>query len=103
MDALSQRGIESFNAGRFDEALAHFRAAIAAGARGPETHCLLAHVLEAAGRPEEAVAEFARLIAAHPRHLPAYDGLAGIILRRGAAGAAVEPLRRALSPTANEN
>lgn len=87
MDELTRRGVELFNAGRFDEALASFRAALAAGAEPAGTRCFVAHVLASAGRPEEAAREFAEVAREFPRHLPAYDGLSGMILR-GQAGAA---------------
>ncbi len=92
MDELTRRGIAHFNAGRFDAALEDFRGAIAGGDGSAATRVLLAHVLAAAGRAPEAAAEFAAVIEAEPRHLPAYDGLAGLVLRAGGDAA---PLTRA--------
>jgi tetratricopeptide (TPR) repeat protein len=91
MDDLSAQGIEHFNAGRFDEALRCFR-----GAGGPEAGVFAAHVLDASGRAAEAAAEFASVIGRTPGHLPAYKGLAGLILRRGPLPG-VEALRGALA------
>lgn len=96
MDDLTRLGIERFNSGRFDSALRCFRAAVDGGARGPETRCLLAHVLDASGRAEEAVAEFVSVLEDFPRHEPAYAGLASLILRRGAHAGARAALRGAL-------
>src|SRR3954468_5829127 len=90
MDDLNARGIEHFNAGRLDEALRCFRAAA-----GPEAKVFAAHVLDASGRSEEAAAEFAAAIGEAPEHLPAYKGLAGLLLRRGALPGA-EALRGVL-------
>jgi predicted Zn-dependent protease len=78
MDDLSARGVEHFNAGRFDEALRCFRAA-----SGPEARVFAAHVLDAAGRPAESAAEFASVLEESPRRLTAYAGLANLLLRRG--------------------
>lgn len=83
MNEQAGRGIEHFNAGRFAEALACFRSAVAAGDRDPQTRVLLAHALEAAGKPEQASAAFVRAIKAFPAHEPAYAGLANLSLRRG--------------------
>jgi len=96
MDDLSRQGIEHFNGGRFDQALRCFRAAIAAGADGPETRCLLAHALDGAGSPQKAATEFAAALKVFPRHLPAYAGLANLLLRRGALPGAVQALGRSL-------
>jgi tetratricopeptide (TPR) repeat protein len=97
MDELSRQGIEHFNGGRFEQALLSFRAAVAAGRGGPEARVFIAHVLDAAARPEEALAEFRFVIKDFPRHRPAYDGLAALLLRRGASQAATSPLRGALA------
>ncbi len=96
MDDLSRQGIEHFNGGRFDQALRCFRAAIAAGADGPETRCLLAHALDGAGSPQKAATEFAAALKVFPRHLPAYAGLANLLLRRGALPGAAQALGRSL-------
>jgi tetratricopeptide (TPR) repeat protein len=85
MDDLKARGIEHFNAGRFNEALACFRAALAAGDRGPETRCFLGHVAGSLGRRPEAIEAFGAVIREHPRHLPAYSGLANVILHQSPA------------------
>jgi len=97
MDDLSLQGIAHFNAGRFAQAQACFHAAIASGDRRPETACFLAHVLDASSRIKEAAAQFASTLKRHPGHRPAYDGLAGLILRRGALPGAGAALRGALA------
>lgn len=100
MNDQNRRGIECFNAGKFEEALGHFRAAITAGERGAEPRCFLAHALDSAGRPDEAVAEFSSILKSFPSHLPAYEGLAKLLLRRGAASDDARALERvtALEP-----
>ncbi|UPT75016.1 MAG: hypothetical protein M0D55_04690 [Elusimicrobiota bacterium] len=95
MDELSARGIEHYNAGRFAEALRCFRAA-----GGPEARVFAAHVLDSAGRAEESAAEFAGAIEAFPLHLPAYEGLAKLIIRGAAPGGAAA-LRGILSAGAS--
>lgn len=81
MDDVIRRGIEQFNAGRFAEALGSFRAA-ASGPRAPEARTFIGHVLGSMGRADEAATEFSSLLADFPRHLPAYAGLANLVLRR---------------------
>ncbi len=81
MDDLIATGVAHFNAGRFPEALAAFRAA-ATGPRAAEARTFIGHVLGSMGRADEAATEFASLIADYPRHLPAYAGLANLVLRR---------------------
>lgn len=82
MDALT-RGLELYNAGRFAEARDRFQAARDADPGAPEPAYFLAHVLVSLGRPQDALRAFAALIAAHPGHLPAYSGLANLILHHG--------------------
>ena len=80
MDELSVKGVEHYNAGRFEEALRCFRAALDRGDKDPQTHVFLGHVANSLGRRSEALAAFAAVIKTSPRHLPAYTGLANIIL-----------------------
>lgn len=98
MDDLS-RGVESFNAGRFDEALRRFRAAAAAGQGVPEARVFIGHVWASQGRGAEAAAQLANVIADFPRHLPAYAGLANVVLRLSPArdAAAEKALLRLLT------
>jgi tetratricopeptide (TPR) repeat protein len=81
MDDLIQTGIAHFNAGRFPQALGAFRAA-AAGEGAAEARTFIGHVLGSMGRADEAATEFASLLADFPRHLPAYAGLANLVVRR---------------------
>ncbi|MBI5246583.1 MAG: tetratricopeptide repeat protein [Elusimicrobia bacterium] len=97
MDDPSLQGIAHFNAGRFEEALASFQAALASGDRRPETRCFLAHVHDAAARPREAAEEFATALEHFPRYLPAYASLAHLLLRRGAQPGASAALRGVLA------
>ncbi len=69
-------GIEHFNAGRFEQAIACFR-----GVLDPTTRSFLAHALDASGHRKKAVAALNTLIADHPRFLPAHVALASIALR----------------------
>ncbi|MBI3552097.1 MAG: tetratricopeptide repeat protein [Elusimicrobia bacterium] len=95
MEAM-QLGIERFNGGRYEEALRCFRRAFEAGERDPQLKCFMAHALNSLGRPRQAAAAFASLIHEAPRHLPAYAGLANLILQRGRIAGASQNLRRAL-------
>ncbi len=52
-------GISHFNAGRYDAALAAFRAARVLGARNPELDIFIAHALNSTGRPQEGLAPVA--------------------------------------------
>ncbi|MBI2385293.1 MAG: tetratricopeptide repeat protein [Elusimicrobia bacterium] len=85
MDDLNARGVEHFNAGRFEEALSCFRAAVAAGESVAQARVFIGHVAGSLGRPDEAAAEFVSVIRDFPRHLPAYAGLANVVLRRAPA------------------
>lgn len=85
-------GLEHFNAGRYQEALVNFKAA-----RGPEARCFAAHALDSLGRPQEALSAFASAVEAFPRHLPAYEGLANLMLHRGPFEHEKSTLRRILS------
>jgi len=85
-------GLEHFNAGRFQEALRRFRAS-----RGPEAACFAAHALDSLGRPQEALRAFTSAIEKFPRHLPAYEGLANLMLHRGPFEHERNTLRRILS------
>ena len=80
MKTMNLEGISHFNAGRFEEALRCFRAAVAAGESVPEARVFIGHVLGALGRRPEAIAEFISVITDSPRHLPAYSGLANILI-----------------------
>jgi tetratricopeptide (TPR) repeat protein len=99
MDDLSRRGIEHFNAGRFEAALRCFRDAVAAGENVPESRVFIGHVSGSLGRPAAAVAEFVSVISDFPRHLPAYAGLANMLLRQAPArdAASVKALLRVLA------
>ncbi len=96
---MNQEGIAHFNAGRFEDALRCFRAAVAAGESVPEARVFIGHVLGALQRRPEAVAELVSVISEFPRHLPAYDGLANILLHLCPARdlAAEKVLRRVLT------
>lgn len=98
----TELGIEHFNAGRFEQAIACFK-----GAADPSTRAFLAHALEAAGHRKKAIAALTALISAHPRYLPAHVALAGIALRTSepnpflrAALAAAESALRGAGPEA---
>jgi len=97
MDDLSL-GVGYFNAGRFTEALACFRAA-SAGPRAAQARVFTGHVASALGRGPEAAKAFISVIEDFPRHLPAYDGLANAILRGSPArdAASEKALLRALT------
>lgn len=93
MDELTSRGVEHFNAGRFEEALRCFRESLAQGRGGPDAGVFLGHAAAAAGRADEAVEAFCSVLRGQPRHLPAYLGLAGALLREA-------PRRRAKAEAA---
>lgn len=93
MDELTSRGVEHFNAGRFEEALRCFRESVASGRGGADAGVFLGHAAAAAGRADEAVEAFCAVIRSKPRHLPAYAGLAGALLREA-------PRRRAKAEAA---
>lgn len=98
MSAASE-GVALFNAGRFEEALGRFRAALAAKEEPAQALVFIGHAEGSLGRRDAALSAFVSAIAAFPRHLPAYAGLANALLRAAPArdAAGEKALRRALA------
>lgn len=97
-------GLALFNAGRYEAALAAFRAARSLGDRSPELDVFLAHALNSTGRPQEGLAPVAlgperlaalrKSLARDPRNAGARRGLVeGLRLRGQSLLSAGDPAR----------
>lgn len=79
--------------GRWDEAAAAFRQALAALPDDPVLHNNLGFVLFQAGQADQAIPAFERALALDPDHLPAHSGLAFARLGRGDQPGAIAAFR----------
>jgi tetratricopeptide (TPR) repeat protein len=75
-------GVVSIQAGKFDEAESHYRAALRARPNA-ETYNGLGFVLVAQGRFDEAVDQFKKAIEVNPEYAPAYNNLAETLAKQG--------------------
>ena len=92
--ALANLGAVLQTMGRFDEAVAVLREAVAARPADAAARNGLGAALQAAGRHQEAMAEFQRVIAGSPDYLDAAYNLAQVLLALGRADAALPHLER---------
>jgi Flp pilus assembly protein TadD len=93
--------VASVQAGKLEDAEAHYRKALA-GKATAETHNGLGYVLARRGRTDEAVAEFRKAIDANPKFTPACNNLAEALVKQGKLEEAAQYYRRSLAekPTA---
>ena len=82
--------------GRADEALAHYRRAVALDANYADAHNNLGALLEKRGARADAAAAYRRAIAAAPGHAAAHHNLAQILRLAGKLDEAIPLYRRAL-------
>ena len=83
-------------AGRFDEAEAHYRKALP-GRPTAETHNGLGFVLARQGRTDEAIVEFRKALDANPKYTPACNNLAEALVKQGQLEEAERYYRRSLA------
>ncbi len=83
--------------GRWDEAVAAFRAVLARAPAQAEALLNLGLVLEKLGQFEEAEATYRSALAAQPERPEAYFNLSNVLLRRGRPAESVAALERALA------
>jgi Flp pilus assembly protein TadD len=82
--------------GRLDEAISHFRRAIAISPYGVIFHTHLGNALIAAGRPAEAAEEFRTVLALDPDCAEAHDHFGAILASRGRIDEAIAHFQRSL-------
>ncbi len=95
--AVRSDGNRLFAAGRYQEAVATFRRAVALGPQDAETRTNLAAALARAGDPAEAETEFREAIRLDPAAVVARFGLAAIFAQQGRDDAAVALYEEALA------
>ncbi len=83
-------------AGAFQEAEAHYRAALP-GRPTADTHNGLGYVLARQRRPDDAIAEFRKAIESDPKFTPAYNNLAETLAEQGRLEEAERTYRRSLA------
>lgn len=93
---LSQRGIAHFRAGRYDEAAADMKAAIALNDRVPQLHSNLGAIYETAGRLDEAEAAYRQALALAPDLAKSHHSLGGALEALGNLAEAEACYRKAL-------
>jgi Flp pilus assembly protein TadD len=92
--------VASLQAGRLEEAEAHYRQALQ-GRNIAETHNGLGYVLAREGRTDEAVAEFRKAIAADPSFTAADNNLAEALVKQGKLEEAAQYYERSLAEKPN--
>jgi tetratricopeptide (TPR) repeat protein len=95
--AHGELGLALAGAGRWDEALVHFREGVRLDPRHPDRHLHLGNALIQTGHVEEGLAAIARSLALDPEHAPAHQALGMFYLERGRLEQAGAHLERALA------
>lgn len=90
-------GIAACEARRFDEAAAHFRAALAAGGEPVRAWTNLGVALRASGRPEAAIACHSRALAFDPLSVESLGGRGGARFASGDLKGALDDLTKAIA------
>jgi tetratricopeptide (TPR) repeat protein len=88
--------ISLLNAGRVEEAIAHYNKALELNATYGEAHYNLANSLVRLGRLDEAVAHYERALEINPNNAPAHYNLAAIFRQNGRTDAAIDHYQRVL-------
>jgi tetratricopeptide (TPR) repeat protein len=96
VDAHDVLGAIAVRQGRTDEAVAHYRAALAMNSGFVAARAHLADTLLAAGRAEEAITEYQTYLRALPANVEATNNLAVALQRAGREDEAIQMFRRAL-------
>jgi Tfp pilus assembly protein PilF len=91
-----QRALYYQRSGDFEQALLHYKAALARDEMNLEAHNNLGHLYLSKGLAEEAAREFTRVIAIEPRYVNAHVNLSATLLALGRADAAAAEARAAL-------
>jgi tetratricopeptide (TPR) repeat protein len=92
----SNVGVALQEAGRYDEAIAHYRRAVELRPAYPPAYNNMATALRAAGRLDEAVATYHGALELQPDFPDAQYNLANALVERGRAGEAIDYYRTAL-------
>lgn len=94
-----ERGVAAFDAGRHEEALAEFEAALAAATKVPEraaAHNKRGVTLVTLGRRDAALADFCAALALDERFAPALVNLGNLLLEDGHARDAIDYYQAAI-------
>ncbi|MDH7482890.1 MAG: tetratricopeptide repeat protein [Armatimonadota bacterium] len=76
-------GFFLMEAGRHDEAIKHFRAALRDNPRYAEAHVNIGNILSEQGKTEEALREYQAALKVRPGFAPALNNIAGILEQKG--------------------
>ena len=88
--------ISLLNAGRVEEAIAHYNKAFELNPTYGEAHYNLANSLVRLGRLDEAVAHYEKALEINPNNVPAHYNLAAIFRQNGRTDAAIDQYQRVL-------
>jgi Tfp pilus assembly protein PilF len=83
--------------GRFDDAIAQYRTAIALNPQSAPTHYNLGYALSARGRAAEAMVEFREALRIDPDYAQAHNNLGALLELEGRRDEALEHFRRAVA------
>jgi serine/threonine protein kinase/tetratricopeptide (TPR) repeat protein len=93
--ALRSRGLQLFNRGQLNEAVAALRRALELEERHGWTHYMVGAILVRQGKTDESIPEFRRAIEVAPDYSPPYLGLGTLFALQGGADEAVPLLKKA--------
>jgi arylsulfatase A-like enzyme/Tfp pilus assembly protein PilF len=82
--------------GKTDEAIQHYRAALAANPRSPSAHVNFGTTLSKLGRTDEAIAQYEAALADSPANPTAHNDLARDLLQKGRVDEAIAHYREAI-------
>ncbi len=82
--------------GKTDEAIAHYREALAANPRSPSAHVNFGTTLSKLGRTDEAIAQYEAALADSPANPAAHNDLARDLLKKGRTDDAIAHYREAI-------
>ncbi len=93
--AHNNLGVVLANAGRADDAIAHYRRALEINPNYPKAHCNLANALAAVGRMDEAIAHYQTALRLDADYLTAEVNLGNALVQSGRMDDAITHYRRA--------
>ncbi|MDI6827717.1 MAG: tetratricopeptide repeat protein, partial [Armatimonadota bacterium] len=94
-------GFFLMEAGRYDEAMKHFRRALKDNPRYAEAYVNIGNILCDKGKIEEALREYQAALKVRPRFEPALNNIAGILEQRGQISEALQMYQEAVNADPN--
>ena len=85
-----------FEAGRLDEAIVHYDAALAINPDYPPIHSNLGNLFLRQDKPDEAIPHLKRAIAVNPTYAEAYNNLGGAFMKKGQFAEAISDYAKAV-------